>query len=500
MTKFDTTLFRPVLWPIVTLLMVSILTLLLRFHLEYKISLTSGSDIPLYKFGDAALWLTVAWLMTSIVDVVVWENMVQKRIATRVPQLLKTIVNALIYLFAIICIVGYVFNQSISGLVATTGVVGLVLGFGLRSTIESAFNGVALSVDPIIQIGDSVLVDKVLDKPAKVIEITWRYTIFKDASGNLVVVPNTKICSAVVTNYSRPTPISRYSLVMTIYTPALFIHRIKRILEAALKATESILQEPSPNITIIDIADAGIKYQLGFSIDGKQGSAAKTKSELYQNIMHHFAVAGIGLEVTSIRYQDQALKMLSPSAVTEKVLKETSLFSELSAEHISALADAVRVHVVKEGEAVIRQGEAGDSMYIVAEGLFKVCINDPKHAEPITVAKLAPGSFFGEMSLLVGDPRSATIIAMSESLVYEISKTTMQKLFEAAPNLIQVLSNKIAQRTVTNLQKKQAILDKDTTADTQSYTDKFYKMINKWFWNKEEGNVSESEFACNKKK
>ena len=122
-------------------------------------------------------------------------------------------------------------------------------------------------------------------------------------------------------------------------------------------------------------------------------------------------------------------------------------------------------------------------MYVLAEGLLKVDIEDIESKKMMTVAKILPGQYFGEMSLLVGDPRSATISAMTESMVYEINKPTMQKLFESHPNLIQLLSNKIAERHVYNLRKKQAMLDKDISANTQSYADKFCGMIKKWFGN-----------------
>lgn len=481
-----TQLIRPLLPPAILLFLLLAFGFIQKIYPGIHSFLSFGGKIPVHEILHTLIWIVFGWLLIKLADVFLWEDFVEKRLARKVPKLLKTILNMFILAIVIIMIVGYVFNQSVTGLVATTGVVGIVLGMGLRSTIESACQGIALSVDRVIQIGDMVTVRNTFDTPAKVIEITWRSTIFQDANSNLVVVPNTTLCTSVVTNFSRPTHYSSFSVYISICVPPQFNKRIRRILEAAVNSTSVILNEPPPAILIADIVDASIKYQLQYSIDVSKTSADAAKNELYRSLTKHFAVAGIGVEVTSYRYHDQAINLLAPAVMAENVLHETTLFSELTQEETQALASQVVVRAVKEGEVLIRQGEPGSSMFVIAEGLFKVDIEDADRHATIIVAKLVPGQYFGEMSLLVGDPRTATITALNESIVYEITKETMQRLFEAHRNLIQILSGKIAERTVINLQKKQAMIQKDIDANTRSYTDMFCKMIKKWFWNKDE--------------
>lgn len=483
-TKFQ--LLKPLLLPGTFLFLVVALGLFQKFDPQLQLFLSHGGKIPLHEILHTTTWLLFAWFLIKVFDVFLWEEFVEKRLSRKVPKLLKTVLNALIFVIVIIMIVGYVFNQSVTGLVATTGIVGIVLGMGLRSTIESACQGIALSVDRVIQIGDMVTVKNAFDTPAKVLEITWRSTILQDSNSNLIVVPNTTMCSSVVTNYSRPTHYSCFSTFISICVPPQFVKRLRRILESSLNSTNVILNEPPPFIYIADIADGSIKYQLQYSIDLIKTTPDQAKNELYKSIAKHFAVAGIGIEVTSWRYHDQTDTFLASSVKAEHVLQETTLFSALKPEETQPFASQFIVHDVKENEVVIRQGEPGSSMFVVAEGLFKVNIEDAEKHGTITVAKLVPGQYFGEMSLLVGEPRSATISAMTDSIVYEITKETMQRLFEAHPNLIQVLSGKMAERAVVNLQKKQAMLQKDIDANQQSYTDIFCKLIKKWFWEKDE--------------
>lgn len=476
--------YRMIIGPATILILLLAIELVLGLYPDYRSVVTQNGQIPVQDILLTSILLTSAWLLIRLLDLFLWQGIVEKHIESKVPKSLKSIFNVTIVLLTMMIVVGYVFHQSLTGLIATTGMLGIVLGLGSRNTLESVFNGITLSVDPLFQIGDMVSLKGTFDAPARVIEMTWRYTILREAAGNYIIVPNTLICAGVVTNYSRPSHDSCFNLFFTVCVPNLYLKRIRKILDSAIRSSNSILSNPPPMILISDVSDASIKYQVQYWIDIRKVTPDEAKSDLYKNITHHFAIAGIGLEVTSTRYRDQAENLLTPAAVTEKVLKETKLFSELTQEEIYDLGKLVIVHSVKAGDVLIRQGESGESMFIIAEGLLKVEIEDEHHAL-FTLAKLIPGQYFGEMSLLVGEPRSAMVSALTDSEVYEINKGTMQHLFEAHPNLIKALSNKIAERHVANLKMKQEMSDRQVEADTRSYSELFGKMIKKWFWNEE---------------
>jgi CRP-like cAMP-binding protein len=97
---------------------------------------------------------------------------------------------------------------------------------------------------------------------------------------------------------------------------------------------------------------------------------------------------------------------------------------------------------------IIEQGSAGQSMFGLTEGLLEVLVEHPEKDELINVAQLDPGAFFGEMSLLVGEPRSATVRAVTESVVYEIRRDTIIELLEARPEIGEALSEVIARRNI----------------------------------------------------
>lgn len=475
----------------ILILPICILILLVGFLFTWDpISATHPSLAALgikYSFHEIALttfFLALAWFINRIIDVYFWRWFVEKRIVGKVPRLLRTIASAIVFLAAFFCIIGFVYQKSITGLLATTGAFGIILGLGLRGTIESALNGVTISIDRIFKIGDVVFLKNYLDGPSRVVEITWRYTCFRDISDNLVFIPNNLVSAAAVTNYSRPNSCSAFSLPVSIFIGNQPLERIVRILEAALKATDIVVENPEPKVRVIDLFDGSAKFDLKYWIDIDSTTFTTAKNAVYTSVCNHLTMAGLRLEITSWRYKEDPA-MQSPEAFAESILRKIKLFSEISNEEFTSIAKQITKLELKAGTTIIQQGNTDSSMYILAEGLVKVLIKTDKHKELLTVAKLSPGSYFGEMSLLIGEPRSATVVAVTDCVVYEITKDFMQQLFTQHASLMELLSKKIAERHIMNLNKEKALEKKDLDVKTKSYADQFVKMIQKWFGHSE---------------
>lgn len=134
-----------------------------------------------------------------------------------------------------------------------------------------------------------------------------------------------------------------------------------------------------------------------------------------------------------------------------------SLFKTLSEQEIGEVFDKADCYMVGRGVAVVEQGEPGESMFVLVQGALEVYISKPEvnRGVPLKVTVLAPGQFFGEMSLLTGDPRAATVSAPSVSTetcyVLEISKRGVAPVLTQRPNLTAVLSSVVAERQIQNL-------------------------------------------------
>ncbi len=111
----------------------------------------------------------------------------------------------------------------------------------------------------------------------------------------------------------------------------------------------------------------------------------------------------------------------------QALLQKTAVFSTLDDSEVAALVARMSASLFTAGEVIVQQGDHSTSMYIVAEGLLHVYIHQADAGETIRVGQLAAGAFFGEISLLTGDPRTATIKAAVDSYVYEITRCPFHK-------------------------------------------------------------------------
>ena len=98
------------------------------------------------------------------------------------------------------------------------------------------------------------------------------------------------------------------------------------------------------------------------------------------------------------------------------------------------------------GEAIVRKGQEGTSMFVIIRGSVRVQI--PESTYQKTLGKLGEDDFFGEMSLLTGEPRSASVIAEEETEVLRIEKDAMKPIFENNPTLVQSICDLIEERRI----------------------------------------------------
>jgi CRP-like cAMP-binding protein len=144
------------------------------------------------------------------------------------------------------------------------------------------------------------------------------------------------------------------------------------------------------------------------------------------------------------------LRQLSGDSSEERValLCRVALFSRLPEDGLRALATHLTVHDFAEGAVLIRQGDEGDSLFVLVEGLLEVRAVDRERGTELVLGRIAPGQFFGEMSLLAREPRAATVVALTGALAYEIGRPAIEALLEAHPGMADTLSRAAAEHRV----------------------------------------------------
>jgi len=260
-----------------------------------------------------------------------------------------------------------------------------------------------------------------------VLEISWRTTRIMTRENNEVVIPNRRLGEVMVTNYMKPTLPSRLALTFALEF-AIPPERAIRVLSAATKAVlgkNNLLEEPEPEIMVHDTKSYGIEYLIWFWIRGDT-AAEPARHLVAKSIIEH--------------------------------LQHAELFTDSSTRH---LEDSVEYRV-----KLLKGGEPGETMFIVAEGMLNIYNDvDDTDKHKLKIAQIFAGQFFGEISLFTGQARAATVVAETDTILYEISKYDIFPLLRKKPDLVEAFSKIVAERRLHLSQAMESMILADNEVE-----------------------------------
>jgi CRP-like cAMP-binding protein len=161
-----------------------------------------------------------------------------------------------------------------------------------------------------------------------------------------------------------------------------------------------------------------------------------------------------------------------PAQVDSEDLPPIPLFSDLSKNAFIALTERMELVQAEPGEILIAEGEYATSMFIIIQGKVKV-VREIEGGEELKLADLADGAFFGEMALLSDAPRTASVIALEETMLFEISRELMEDITREYPSVEQVMKRFHRNRLLTNLLRTSPIFAPFSPSDKKSLIEKF---------------------------
>ncbi len=391
-----------------------IIHLILAFNLDAEVrqDLTS-----LAKLAFAA----------GIINAVVVSFINPLRVDT-VPDRFPTILQEFIVIGLLLLVATFVFHDK---LLTTSAVSAVVIGFALQDTLGNAFAGLAIQSEKPFNIGHWV---RVGEFEGRVAEVTWRATKLRTKSGNFVVLPNNIVSKEAITNYSEPAAPTR----LEVEVGASYLaspNAVKAAVAEALANAPRVLKAPAPDILLVGFADSAITYRARFWIDDYERDEA-ARDQVRTAIYYAFQRYGIEIPWPIQVQYEKDWKDADPDAQVqerERLLGHVDLLSTLSPEQRREIAAATTSRVYGNGEAIVRQGDAGHSMFIVGSGQA-VVILEPEKREVATIDR---GGYFGEMSLLTGEPRTATVVARGDVVVIEIDSELFRTLGATQPYAIE---------------------------------------------------------------
>jgi small-conductance mechanosensitive channel len=345
----------------------------------------------------------------------------------RLPDRFPTIVQDSLVIVLFFFVATVILQEKVF---ATTAVGAVVIGFALQDTLGNLFAGLAIQIEKPFRVGHWV---RIANVDGQVNEITWRATKIRTKAGNFVIVPNSTLSKDTITNYSEPTPETRIEVEVGVTFDAA-PNVVKATILAALQDVPLPAGSREPEVLMVDFAASAIVYRIRvWSTDF--AADERLRDRMRSAVYYAFKRAGISIPYPiQVEIPGDAVPTPAIDAgVVDVVLRRVPIFTALDDPSFIDLARASRVVTFAGGEAVVRQGQPGASMFVIVRGEAVVTIEPGQHE----VARLAEGAFFGEMSLLTGAPRNATVRATADADLLEITAEAFRAFVLSNPAAVE---------------------------------------------------------------
>ena len=429
----------------------------------YVILILDESELPFLQAIDLpkivsqvlkfTAYLGTAFFFIKATDLLLVEDFLITKKGFNIPDLLRMMFMVTGLALAALIFLRTVLGINVIALVAIPTVMTAVIGFALQDTIKRFFAGISLG--NLVRVGDWVLV---AGREGRVTTFDLGHLTILTRDDDLVMIPNNIVLQQDILNFNRPsTRHGRTVMVDAAYHAA--PKDVQRILVGAAKAVPGVLSEPAPCAFTFAFKDSSVQYRLKYWIDD-YARVQDVEGEVLSYVWYAFQREGI-----EIPFPQRVIQMVKPEVALTMAAKErdriveglgrVDFLSVLSPEERQNLANEATIRVYMPGEAVVHQGDEGSELFFILDGHVEVRIGENPHT---VVATLNPLQFFGEMSLLTGEPRAATIVAQTRVEVLVLGKESMSRLLKSNPLLVEQIS------TVLVLRKSDLAAHQERTA------------------------------------
>jgi small-conductance mechanosensitive channel/CRP-like cAMP-binding protein len=400
----------------------------------------------------------------------------------RIPAIVNEVLMSL-------ALIGYAIYRldavgvNLAGIVTTSAIVTGAIALSAADTLGNLSAGLALQVENTLRIGDWV---RLVDKVARVTAIRWRSMAFATPDNETIVVPNSVLMKDRIVVLGRAGESDAY------YRRTVDFHvdfgespaKVVRIVEDALRCARiaNVARDPPPFCVCRAFDENGIRYSaVYFPID--VGAMMTSDSDVLARVYATLQRAGMRIplpqRVLQLKRRSAAQALAREEAACRSMLDRLELFSVLVDEERAAVARQLHRLPYVAGERIFAKGESADSLYILAEGSVRI-VDMETGGQETELAELAAPGYFGEMGLLTGQPRGATVIAASDVLCYRLDKGGFDAILRGRPQIVEALSSLLAQRQAQNVVRV-AQHDASAGPDHGRHAADFVRLIREFF-------------------
>jgi small-conductance mechanosensitive channel/CRP-like cAMP-binding protein len=405
-------------------------------------------DVPglMVRIFAAAVVLLATLFILALTQRGVWELHLGQKSAAPTPKFISEVFSLGIFLIVVLIVLKVFFPSiEIPHLIAGSGILAVIIGLAMQDTLSNILAGFALHFEKPYRVGDWLIVD---NRHAQVTELNWRATRLRTNDDIYLDIPNNQLARATIVNLSYPTSVHamRLRLGMNYSTPP---NDVRDVLLRAVSHAAGVLKEPAAKVYVVEFGESAVIYEIKYWLSD-HAHFNEINDALRTSIWYELHRSGmqIPFPIRTIHMESVGDGAAESRRAARRTLRQQKLFACFSDEHLDDLIATAKHSRYGRGEAIIEQGREGSSMFVLLDGSADVLVDANGHTT--RVASLRPGDCFGEMSLLTGEPRSASVLARIDCEVIEIRKERLAEMLENSPELLQGLSEMLARRRLEN--------------------------------------------------
>jgi small-conductance mechanosensitive channel/CRP-like cAMP-binding protein len=406
--------------------------------------------------GPSARVLTFVALLALLLSLgrasglLILDILIGRKLGRPLPRIIRDIAQGLVYIFLLLAALRAV-GFDPSSILTTGAVVTAVIGLSLQDTLGNLVAGLAIQVQRPFDIGDWIQFDDDERKIGKVVEINWRATKVVTLDEVEVTVPNGTLAKTAIVNFTKPTAVARRSVfVSASYDVA--PRRVHEIIMAALEDIPGVVRDPALNVVTHKFGDSGVEYWVRFYTDQFHRRDV-VDGAVRDRIWYALQRAAIVIpypqrkvHLREVSAETRAADQRARITARERALRGIDVLSVVSPEERLKLAETATTRLYAPGETVVHQGDADDELFIIERGEVAVLIEGDLGTLPSEVTRLKRGQFFGEMALITGERRRASVRALTECELVVIGHDAFQAILTGSPHLAEELSRVLAER------------------------------------------------------
>ena len=397
-------------------------------------------DDAIDHFGAAVILLSVIFAL-ALLRRFYWQKWFKRRHEAEAPKFLQQIFSFAAFTVACVLVAKWGYGAQVDAFLTGSGIVAVVVGFAMQETLANIVSGIALQIGKPFKVSDWLIVDNIR---AEVIEVNWRSTRLRTNDDIYLDIPNKTIVGTTITNLSYPTRAHAHRIRIGFEYSAP-PNTVREVLKRAAQNAFGVLEHPPVKVYLVDYGDSAVIYEIKYSLE-EEGRFNDIENHIRTNVWYEAKRAGLSLPfpIRTLHIQRDRNAENPALAKVRALLPKQELLAPLSDEQKTELIAHATILRFGRGEEIIKQGNDGCSMFIILEGEADVIIQSG--GQEMHLAKLHSGDAFGEMCMLTGEKRSATVMARTDCEIWEISRNVLQPLMQENTCLAERMSEMLAKR------------------------------------------------------